>query len=256
MVTTPADRFRAKTLERDGHLVWTGATNAVGVGVLKVDGRMTTARRAAWELEHGKLMASARVTLLCDEPSCVLVEHLAIATKGDRPEAAREAPDRRSRRAKGAGSVRARGDGVWELAVSQGADERGRQSRVRKTFRGSKAAATKELARLVVEVQTEGVPEPTPRRGGPSVDDLVQGYWAYAEEQGRAHSTLVGYKQVYKIWLESTVGKLRAADLSQRELDKAFGAMRAAGLSHSMMNTAKVVLSNAYKLGRRYRTIS
>ena len=72
------------------------------------------------------------------------------------------------------------------------------------------------------------MPERSARRGGPTVDDLVQEYWQDAETQGRAHSTLVAYRDAYKHWVRPPPGHLRADRVSQRDLGRAFGAMRAA----------------------------
>ena len=70
-----------------------------------------------------------------------------------------------------------------------------------RTFRGQAIEASKALAAFVVELDKDGMPERSPRRGGLTVDDLVQEYWLYAETQGRAHSTLVAYRDVYKHWV-------------------------------------------------------
>ena len=41
--------------------------------------------------------------------------------------------------------------------------------------------ARKALATFVDELDKDGMPERSARRGGPTVDDLVQEYWQYDE---------------------------------------------------------------------------
>ena len=255
-MATVAARLASKTERSGDHVLWCGTVNSRGIGLIKVDGRTTTVRRVAWELLNGPLLAGARVLLRCDEPACIAADHLVLA--GEDLPAAAPAPRPRGgpRRQRGSGSMRERSPGVWELAVVHGVDGDGRPRRAMRTFRGQAIEASKALAAFVVELGKDGMPERSPRRGGMTVADLVQEYWLYAESQGRAHSTLVAYRDVYKHWVAPPLGHLRADRVSQRDLDRSFGAMRTAGQSHSRMNQAKVVLSNAYKLGKRYHLVT
>lgn len=231
------------------HRLWTGSTDRRGLGQLRVDGRLTTARRAAWVAAFGEPGDGAKVVVACGAASCIRPEHLRLDGEPIAPPPVR-------RRGAGGGTLRERSARSWELAVSRGVDGRGQPQRVTRTFHGSRPEAERALALLVAEVEAEGMPEPSGRRGGPTIDDLVAAYWTYAAEQGRAHSTLVNYRVVYDKWLQPDLGSVRASDLDERRLDSVFGAMRTAGRSHTTMNTAKVVLSNAFKLGRRYRLIT
>lgn len=247
-------RLASKSERSGDHVLWSGAVDARGVGLIKIERRTTTVRRVAWELVHGPLPPATRVLVCCDEPTCIAADHLVLAG-GEEPDAA-PTPPARPRRQRGSGSMRERSPGVWELAVVHGVHADGRPHRALRTFRGPAVEASKVLAAFVVELDKEGMPERSARRGGLTVDDLVQEYWVYAESQGRAHSTLVAYRDVYKHWVRPPLGDLRAERVSQRDLDRAFGAMRTAGQSHSRMNQAKVVLSNAYKLGKRYHLVT
>jgi hypothetical protein len=60
-VATLAERFEAKVDRSGDHNLWRGATQAEGVGQRRVDGKLTTARRVAWELVHGPLAPGAIV---------------------------------------------------------------------------------------------------------------------------------------------------------------------------------------------------
>ncbi len=249
-------RLASKSVRSGDHVLWCGAVDARGVGLIKMDRRTTTVRRVAWELVNGPLPSGTRVLVQCDEAGCIAAEHLILAGGEEADVAPVPPPRARPRRQRGSGSMRERSPGVWELAVVHGVHADGRPRRALRTFRGPAVEANKALAAFVVELDKEGMPERSARRGGLTVDDLVQEYWVYAESQGRAHSTLVAYRDVYKHWVQPPLGHLRADRVSQRDLDRAFGAMRTAGQSHSRMNQAKVVLSNAYKLGKRYHLVT
>lgn len=54
-------RFEAKVDRTGEHHLWLGASKADGTGMFKLDGRPVSARRVAWELEHGSLPPQARV---------------------------------------------------------------------------------------------------------------------------------------------------------------------------------------------------
>jgi hypothetical protein len=52
-VTSLEDRFEAKVDRSGDHHLWTGSKKADGTGKLKVEGRVVTAHRVAWELANG-----------------------------------------------------------------------------------------------------------------------------------------------------------------------------------------------------------
>jgi hypothetical protein len=56
-----ATRLEAKVDRSGPHHLWLGARSASGSGQLRVNGKLTTARRVAWELVHGPLPEAARV---------------------------------------------------------------------------------------------------------------------------------------------------------------------------------------------------
>lgn len=78
---SPADRFAEKTCPAPPSecLLWLGAVNNMGYGMILVGGRggkLTLAHRLAWELSHGPVPQGALVLHKCDTPSCVNERHL------------------------------------------------------------------------------------------------------------------------------------------------------------------------------------
>lgn len=81
-MTTLEERFEAKVDRTGVHHVWTGSKKADGTGKLKVDGRIVTAHRVAWELVNGPLPIGARVGSCPDEKACVRADHLSVLGGG------------------------------------------------------------------------------------------------------------------------------------------------------------------------------
>ena len=79
---TPEEAFLARTepLLWSGCVVWTGATNRKGYGVLGVNGRTVMAHRYAWERERGRIPDGAVLDHTCWERACCNVDHLRLAT--------------------------------------------------------------------------------------------------------------------------------------------------------------------------------
>lgn len=135
------ERFHAKVQLRDGHAVWTGARDARGAGMVRIDGKLRTVQRAAWEFEHGPLPSQVRVTSCAAERACVHVEHLSLTPASTRPPA-------NKRRRRGAGSLRQVRPDVWEVAVTDGKTPTGRPKRRFLTVHGSRRAAEAALTDL------------------------------------------------------------------------------------------------------------
>jgi len=244
-----AERFEAK-VERSGqHALWTGATDAAGVGQVRIGGKLTTARRVAWELEHGPLPDRARVAGCPAAVACVRVEHLSLV--GDIPVRSRTAVA-----APGSGSKREIRPSVWKLTVAAGRDERGRLRRAYRTVNGSARDATKALAAFVTEVGT-GDAIPTRDRRGQTVTEIVDAYLRFLEDdKGRKHSTLVRYHTLFASWLAPTLGARRAEGVLPEHLERSLGGMRRAGQSASSIHQAFTLLNGAFKWAKRNRRIS
>ncbi len=80
-VATVRERFEAKVEDHDGHRVWKGSCDAAGTPQFRVDGRLTTARRVAWELDIGPVAAESLVIACPQVRGCVAVEHLQVVAK-------------------------------------------------------------------------------------------------------------------------------------------------------------------------------
>ena len=141
-------KFEAKVDRSGEHHLWRGATSAAGVGQIRVDGKLQTAPRVAWELAHGPLPAGARVERCPDSAACVRVEHLSVAGIPTVPQPS-AAKSRRE-----AGSMRQTAPGKWELSVTAGRYDDGTLRRVfRSVEASSDRAAAVALASFVTEVK-------------------------------------------------------------------------------------------------------
>ena len=136
------ERFRAKVKHRGGHDIWTGSRDHRGVGMVRIDGKLRTAQRAAWEFAHGPVEAGARVNTCAVDRACVTVSHLSLSP------AAPTEPTTVRRRRRGTGSVREVRPGVWELAFTVDRPIDGRSPRRHLTIEGDRGDAVAELDRI------------------------------------------------------------------------------------------------------------
>ncbi len=244
------EAFESKVDRSGEHHMWLGSRTRGGGGQIRVGGKLRTAARVAWELEHGPIEGDVRVNGCPQYSLCVRVEHLSLTALH------RQSTKRPARARRGGGSITSLGPQRWKITVDAGRDETGRRRRISRTIHGTKAQASQALAAFVVDV-AEGRVRPTPPGGSVSIDDLVAWYLEFAAEvRGLEHSTLVGYKDAYETWLTAEIGTTSADRLTPASLDKAFGKMRKAGLSHSRMNNGRALLAGAYKWGRRHQKVS
>lgn len=82
--TDPEEAFLARAepiVGEPAHIIWTGATNGDGYGVLRVNGRLVPAHRFAWEREHGPIPDAMFIDHMCFERLCCNVDHLRLATR-------------------------------------------------------------------------------------------------------------------------------------------------------------------------------
>ena len=142
-MTPSEERFRAKVRQQGDHEVWSGARDARGTGLVRIDGSLRTVQRAAWEFAHGPLPPGARVLACPEERACVHLGHLRL----DRPQTV----EQRHRLAASAAADRSArsSPGVWELAVSLGPGPDGRTRRRYRTIHGGKDDADQALTDLV-----------------------------------------------------------------------------------------------------------
>ena len=77
------DRLNSYTYVLDGHLLWGGAKDRWGYGVMYVGGKMVGAHRQAWEVAYGPIPEGIQVNHSCDTPPCLLPWHLYLGTQQD-----------------------------------------------------------------------------------------------------------------------------------------------------------------------------
>lgn len=80
---TVAERIDVYSTNGDGCWEWLGAKTAGGYGLINVNGRHTTAQRAAYEAVHGPQPAHLVIDHLCRNRSCVRVDHLEAVTSAE-----------------------------------------------------------------------------------------------------------------------------------------------------------------------------
>jgi integrase len=244
-VPTLAARFEAKVHRSGDHHIWLGARDASGAGQLRVDGRLTTARRVAWELAHGPLPLGAKVRGCPHDPACVRISHLGVAGGEQRP--------KRGRAPKGGGSKTMVRPGVWKLTVSAGRYANGSPRRLHRTVHApTEAEATRALAEFVVEARNATMPNTTAERDI-TVDEAVQRYLTehLQQERGREQGTIDEYRGVHVKWFSPEIGHRRLRDIDEATIDRLFGRMREAGLSRSRMNAARNLYAPIFRWARR-----
>ncbi len=250
----PLDRARFEArVDRSGvHHIWLGARSPGGGGQVRVDGKLLTAARAAWEIENGSVPDGVRVLSCADEPACVRVDHLRLDQRAISSASARS----KKRSPRGAGTIAAISPGVWKIGVTAGVDRLGQRRRTFRTIYGTRKDAATALAALVTEI---GDGHRLLRQDDKqlTVDSLVAWYLEFArQDRGLDHSTLTGYADAYSHWLKEPIGQKQANSITTTEVDNAFDRMRRAGLSRSRMNNARALLSGAFKWGKRHRKVT
>ena len=207
------------------HHIWLGSRNPQrGTGKLKVGGKQVTAHRRAWELANGPVPPGSVVRPCPDQPLCVRVEHLRLAkgSSSTRPSARR-----------GSRRVQVQVNGV----------------RVHRRVRGGRADVESTKA-LIREQLQQAVPQDQDATRW-ALDDLLERYIAYLDDQGREVRTRLRYAEANKNWISPLIGGKPARRLSADDIDRCFARMRKAGQSTSSMNQAKALLSGAFKWARR-----
>jgi integrase len=247
-----AERFEAKVDRSGEHHLWTGARLADGSGQLKANGRVTTARRVAWELSHGALSPAVEVRACPDDPGCVRVEHLSVRQGSIKAEA------RPGRAPRGGGSKREVRPGVWKLTVTASSYSDGTARRLHRTVHArSETEANRELAAFVTEVRSSRLPERRQDRDV-TVDEAIEQFLTehLLGEKGREPRTVENYRRLHVKWFAPAIGRRRVRDVDEAAIDRIFGRMRATGLSRSRMNHAKSLYAPFFRWAKRRRLIA
>ena len=111
---SPEATFAESTEPKGDHVLWTGAMDNHGYGVVAVYGKSVRAHRYAWERVNGPIPEGMFVDHVCFVPACVRVEHLRIASPADNNRY-RQGPNRQNRL--GIRNVRRHGTG-YEVRVT------------------------------------------------------------------------------------------------------------------------------------------
>jgi len=148
--------------------------------------------------------------------------------------------------------------GVWELTATVGRFEDGTPRRLYKTVRASNAtAATQELATFVAE--TRSAPRVVRKAlRDMTFDDAVEMYLSehLGDEKGRASKTVSEYSKLHAKWFSPQLGQRPARQIDEAALDREFGRMRKAGLSHSRLNHAKSLYQPFFRWAKSRQIIT
>lgn len=230
------ERFRAKVKHRRGHDVWTGARDARGVGMVRIDGKLRTVQRAAWEFAHGPVPAGARVNTCAAERACVDVSHLSVS-----PTPASK-PDPATRRRRGTGSLRQMSPDTWELAVSEGVSPTGAACRRFVTAHGDHAFAEATLARLVAATTRSDL-------GDLSVPELVNRFlhWSSEEQRNRVANR---EDEIWERIIDPVLGKDLAGFVTSARIESVLRATHQQVASSVDIRDALGLMRSAYKWAR------
>ncbi len=77
------ERLNSKTYVQDGHLLWAGALDSGGYGLIGANGSMVGTHRVSWEIAYGPIPEGLNVLHLCATPPCIRPEHLYLGTQAD-----------------------------------------------------------------------------------------------------------------------------------------------------------------------------
>ena len=249
-MTTLADRFEAKVDRTGEHHLWIGAKKTDGTGQLKVDGRIMTAQRVAWELSNGPVPAGAVVLACPDARACVRVEHLSLRGDGD---LRTTGPEGRRRARKGTGSITWVREGVCKMTVTAGRYEDGRQRRLSETMEvRSESEAAHALARFVAEMNDGPLPA-TKLDRDIVLDDAIERYLIeyLQDEKGRAPATIRNYRRFHNTWFAAELGQKRVRDITEADMDRIAGQIRRAGRSTSRLQDVRNLYAPFFRWAKR-----
>lgn len=222
----PPNRNRS----RAHHELWTGATDATGKGQVRIDGKLRSVQRAAWEFAHGPLLPHQRVLACPAHKTCVAVAHLQL-------DQAQPKPSERVRRQRGSGSMRELRPRVWELAITEPERAEGRSRRRTSRFNGTEAEAAERLADLA-----EATRLPT-RLGDQRVRELLHRYLDWVCTSAHDYPEL---RRVAEDIIEPTIGREFAAVLETSTIERVLHSMEARGTAADRDLVAKL-LDDAYR---------
>lgn len=152
-----------------------------------------------------------------------------------------------------AGSMRpGKRAGTWELRVELARDPLTRKRRWRsKIVTGSERQASRELARLVVEV---GGLDLTDATGG-TVAELFERWIKHIESRGRTRSTIYGYRTKWRL-CSGSLGTLPVAATSPQRIDAVYTELQNRGVQAASIRHLHAMLRAMFEQARRWRMVS
>ncbi len=156
------------------------------------------------------------------------------------------------------GSIRQRrdrGPDAWELRVFVGRDSEGRSKQKSTLFRGTKRAAERELARLVVHQDDNPVvvPDDEARGWGPAttINDAIAG-WKENDWDDLSPATVRRYEDTWRLYIKETIGKRKIASLNPYDVEKYFRKMKNDGVGRETVRYVRSVMHRACRLARKW----
>ncbi len=156
------------------------------------------------------------------------------------------------------GSMRARpdrGPDAWELRVFLGHDTSGRVRHQSHLFRGSRRAAEKELARLIVKQDQAParVPDDAQRQWGPTTtfNDAIAG-WRENGWQDLSPTTAQRYESIWRVHIRDTIGCRRIESVGPYDVERFFRKLKADGVGRETIRYSRSVLHRACRLARKW----
>ena len=159
-----------------------------------------------------------------------------------------------------AGSIRKRtdrGPDTWQLRVYVGRDSNGRIRHRSETFQGTKRAAEKELARLVLEQDAapQVVPDEASRSWGPTttVNNADSPGWKANGWDDLSPVTSRRYESIWKLHIENSIGKEQGDPRpSPYDVEKYFRKLKNDGAGRETVRYVRSVLHRACRLARKW----
>jgi len=157
-----------------------------------------------------------------------------------------------------AGSIRERkdrGPDTWELRIFLGRNEAGKVRHRSVSFRGTRRAAERELARLVAEQDREPAPIPSEliRQWGPTttINDAIEG-WKSNGWDDLSPSTTRRYRSIWECHIEESIGTRQIAQLGPYDIETYFRTLKESGLSEASVRQIRAVLHRTCRLARKW----
>ncbi|MGH9097579.1 MAG: tyrosine-type recombinase/integrase, partial [Acidimicrobiales bacterium] len=143
---------------------------------------------------------------------------------------------------------------TWELRVYLGRDSENRVRHLHRRFQGSRRAAERELARLVVEQDAQPASIPVPvLQWGPTttINDAISA-WRSNGWADLSPTTAYDYHSAWNLHIKDSIGRRRIAELSPFDVERYFRELKDIGLSSERVRRIRAILHRVCRLARRW----